>query len=431
MRNFFASIGTFIVLCVAMVARGEQNWPQFRGPTGQGLSDAKSLPVSWSETENVKWKTPIHGKAWSSPVIWGNRIWLTSATADGHELYVLCVDKTSGKILLDEKLFDVPNPQYCIPFNSYASPTPVVEEGRVYVSFGAPGIACLDSDNGKPIWTRRDFVCNHFRGAGSSVFIWNDLMFLPFDGSDYQYIVALNKKTGETVWKTNRSIDFKDIQPNGHPLGEGDLRKAFSTARIADFGQGPVLLSEGSKCMYGYDPMTGKEIFRFENRSAHSGSITPLIGRGLIFYTTGHGNPAELWALRPGGHGVLDDSQIAWKFRKAVPTRPSPVLVDDLIYMVNDTGVVNCIEADTGKDVWHDRIEGNFSAAPIYANGRIYFFSEDGPATVIAAGRQFKVLATNHLDAGAMASPAVSEDALFVRTRKSLYRIESNATAAR
>jgi outer membrane protein assembly factor BamB len=280
------------------------------------------------------------------------------------------------------------------------------------------------------LWQRRDFVCNHFRAAGSSLFLWNGMLFLPFDGSDYQYIVALDKKTGNTIWKTNRSIDFKDIQPNGKPLADGDMRKAFSTARIADFGNGPVLLSEGSKCLYAYDPMTGKELWRSEYRNSHSGSATPLIGKDLIYYCTGHGQP-ELWAIRPGGHGVIDESQIAWKVKKAVPTRASPILVDGLIYMVNDSGVVNCLDAKTGKDLWHARIDGTYSAAPIYANGRIYFFNETGKATVIAAGREFKVLAENQLADGFMATAAVSGDALFLRTKSALYRIENAATPLR
>jgi outer membrane protein assembly factor BamB len=422
-------IAALVVFCLGLVGLGEENWPQFRGPTGQGISDGKHVPMKWSPTQNVRWRTSIHGKAWSSPVIWGDRVWLTSATEDGRELFVVCVDKNSGKILIDQKLFDVEHPQYCIPFNSYASPTPAVEAGRVYVTFGSPGTACLDPATGKVIWQRRDFVCNHFRGAGASICLWKDLLFLPFDGSDHQYIVALDKHNGQTVWKTDRSIDFKDIQPNGHPIGEGDMRKAFSTPRVADFGQGPILISGGSKCLYAYEPTTGKEIWRMEYRKGHSMSVTPLIGKDMIYFGTGHGSPPELWALRPGGHGVLDDSQVAWKVKRAVPTRASPLLLDGLIYMVNDSGVVNCIDAVTGADVWHARIDGTFSAAPIAVAGRIYFFSEDGPTTVLAAGREFRILATNHLDAGCMATAAVSDDALFVRTRTSLYRIQEDATA--
>ncbi|HEX4796246.1 MAG TPA: PQQ-binding-like beta-propeller repeat protein [Humisphaera sp.] len=424
--SFIWQLPLCLLLCVA--AQAAENWPQFRGPSGQGISDAMNLPLKWSATENVKWTTPIHGKAWSSPVIWKDQIWLTTATEDGHELSVIKVDKNSGKILLDKKLFDIANPQYCHPFNSYASPTPLVEEGRVYVTFGSPGTACLDMATGNVIWERRDFVCNHFRGAGASIYVWNDMLFLPFDGSDFQFVAAMDKNTGKTIWKTPRSIDFQDLT-NGKPLNDGDMRKAFSTPRIADFGQGPFLISEGSKCIYAYDPMTGKELWRIEYRAAHSGSATPLIGKDRIYYCTGHQQP-EIWAVKPGGHGVLNDSMIDWKSKKAVPTRSSPILVDDLIYFVADNGVVSCIQASDGKDVWRGRIDGTYSVAPIYANGRLYFFNESGKATVLASGRQLKILAENQLGDGFMGGPAVSGDALYLRSKSALYRIEAKQPLA-
>src|SRR5207249_6217513 len=208
------------------------NWPQFRGPTGDGRSDAKGLPVTFGENDHVKWKTPIHGKGWSCPVIWGSQVWMTTATEDGKELSVVCVDKESGKILHDKILFRVAEPQFCHKFNSYASPTPVIEDGRVYVTFGSPGTACLDTRDAKVLWERRDFVCNHFRGAGSSPIVWNDLLIHHFDGSDHQFIVALDKKTGKTVWEVKRSVDYKDLDPSGHPQAEGDWRKGFATPHV-------------------------------------------------------------------------------------------------------------------------------------------------------------------------------------------------------
>src|SRR3954463_13503270 len=278
MNRFFFAAG--IVLALVWGAQAGQNWPQFRGPDGDGLSDAKDLPLTWTEEKNVKWKTPIHGKAWSSPVIWGSQVWLTTATADGKELSVLCVDRESGKILRDQKLFDVEKPQFCIPFNSYASPTPVIEEGRIYVTFGSPGTACLDTKTGKVLWQRTDLICNHYRGAGSSPIRWGNLLIMNFDGSDLQYIIALDTETGKTVWKTNRSVDYKDLDDKGNVKMEGDMRKAFATPQVATIAGKPVLFSSGAKAHYAYEPATGKEIWRFEEPAQHSASTRPVIENG-------------------------------------------------------------------------------------------------------------------------------------------------------
>ena len=400
-------------------------WPQFRGPTGDGVSDATGLPVEWGEDENVTWKTAIHGKAWSSPVVHGKQVWLTTATPDGRQLSVICVDKDSGKVVHDLKLFDVEKPQYAHPFNSYASPTPAIEGDRVYVSFGSPGIACLDANTGKVIWERRDFVCDHWRGAGSSPLVFNDLVILNFDGADFQYIAALDKKTGETRWKTPRSIDYKDLGPDGKPEAGGDWRKAFSTCRIATHTGEPLVISLGSKAVYAYAPSTGAEVWRLEDREAHSGSSTPVIGEEFIYATTGLGKQ-DLRAIKPGGTGVLPESQVAWKVTKNVPGKPSPVLVDGRLYMNNDGGLASCVDAKTGTEIWGGgRLKGNYSASPVYADGKVYFFNEDGLATVIKAGTdKFEVLAENELDEGFMASPAVVDNALFLRTKTHLYRIE-------
>lgn len=413
-------------ILTSLLVRAEENWPQFRGPTGQGVSNATALPVTWSETENVKWKTAIHGKAWSSPVVLGDQLWITTATEDGTDLFAIAVDRATGKIIHDLKLFHVDTPQYADKFNSYGSPTPVIEEGRVYVSFGSPGIACLDTKTGKVLWERRDFVCNHFRGAGSSPVLWRDLLILHFDGSDNQFVVALDKQDGHTVWKTDRSVDFKDLTAEGKPVRDGDLRKAFSTPVIVTHDGQPLLISAGSNATYCYDPATGKEIWRVEDRRYHSGSVTPVAGHGMIYTATGLAK-GELWAVKLGGRGVVTDTHVAWKVVPNVPNRPSPVLVGDLLFMVHqDTGVVTCVDAKTGEVVWRERLpgRGNHSASPVYAEGRLYFFNENGDCPVIEAGRQFKVLAENKIEGGTMASPAIAGKALFVRSRTHLYRLE-------
>jgi outer membrane protein assembly factor BamB len=407
-------------------ARGDENWPQFRGPTGQGVSDSKDLPTTWSPTQNVKWKTPIHGKAWSSPVIWGNRVWVTTATEDGRDLFVLCIDKETGKITQDVKLFEDPSPNPVFKnYNSYASPTPVVEKDRIYVTFGAAGTACLDTsgEEVKPIWQRRDLKINHFRGAGSSPLIYNDLLIQDYDGSDAQFVVALNKETGKTVWRTNRSVDYKDLGPDGKPKGEGDFRKGFSTCRIATLNGKPAVISVGSKATYAYEPETGREIWRLEHPDWHSAGATPVIGDGLIYICPGFGRGAIL-AVRPDGQGVLGQDHIAFKITKNAPDKQSPLLVDGLLYFIDATGFGSCVDAKTGAEVWRQRIAPNFSAAPLYGDGKVYFFADDGTTTVVAAGRMFKKLGANKLDSAFKASPAVSGKALYLRTLTAVYRIE-------
>lgn len=425
MRSRALALG-FALLILSPLVGAEADWPEFRGPAGQGISTATGLPVSWGETGNVKWKTAIHGKAWSSPVVLGNQIWLTTATEDGRELFAVAIERESGKVLHDLRLFTVAEPQYADKFNSYGSPTPVVEDGRVYVTFGSPGTACLDAKTGKTLWERRDLECNHWRGAGSSPTLWRDLLILHFDGADQQYVVALDKATGKTVWQTKRSIDFQDLTPEGKPVRDGDFRKAFSSPLVVEHEGVPLLISVGSQATYCYEPATGKELWRVEDRKYHSGTVRPVVGHGMVYTATGLPK-GELWAVRLGGRGVITDTHVAWKVATSVPNRPSPVLAGDLLFMVHqDTGVVTCLDAKTGATVWRERLpgRGNHSASPVWAEGRLYFFNENGDCPVIEAGRQFKVLAENKLDGGVMASAAVAGKAIFVRTKTHLYRIE-------
>jgi outer membrane protein assembly factor BamB len=401
-----------------------ENWPQFRGPNGDGTSDAKGLPVELGEDKNVKWKTPTHGKAWSSPVIWGKQVWVTTATENGKELGLMCFDKDTGKVVHDVKLFDVAEPQFCHKFNSYGSPTPVIEEGRIYVSFGSPGIAAVDTKTAKTIWQRRDFVCNHFRGAGSSPIAWENLLILPFDGSDKQYIVALDKQTGKTVWEVPRSIDFKDLQADGKPEADGDWRKGFATAHVVQLDGKPVLLSSGAKAHYAYEPATGKELFRFEERGAHSAASRPVVGHGMWFITPGFG-AKQVISLKLGGAGTLDEKSVAWREKKGAPNKPSVVLEGDYLYMVDDTGIASCVEAKTGALKWRERIGGDYSASPVLADGKLYFCSENGTVTVLAATPEFKKLGDGKFADGFMASPAISGKGLYLRSKSALYRVEA------
>jgi len=410
-----------LLLSSAVPTAADDPWPQFLGPAGNGSCRQADLPLKWSETKNVCWKTAIHGRGHSSPVVWGKQVWLTTATDDGKQLFAVCVDRESGRIVHDVRVFEVEKPEPIAELNTYASPTPVVEAGRLYVHFGCYGTACLDTASGKTLWSRRDLRCNHFRGPGSSAFVYKHLLVLTFDGFDVQYLTALDTRTGETVWKTDRSTDYGNA--------DGDNRKAFSTPIVIDAG-GPQLFSCGAFAAEAYEPETGRELWKVAYPPGFSNVSRPLFDRGLVFLDTGFGRP-EIWAVRPDGRGDITKSHVVWKSKaKNLPMKPSCVLADGLIFCASDNGFATCLDTKDGKTVWQERIHGFFSASPLSAPGRIYFFDQDGKTTVIAAQRHFKVLAANQLDDGFMASPAVTGKALILRTKTHLYRIERPALGA-
>ena len=421
------------LVSAASLLAADKNWPEFRGPRGDGVSTATRLPLNWSEHRNVAWKTAIHDKGWSSPVIHGDQVWVTTATDDGGRLYAVCLDRASGRVIHDVLVFEAEQPALWKRYNSYASPTPAIEKGRLYVSFGEAGTACLDTRTGKKFWERRDLKCNHFRGAGSSPILHGGVLYLNFDGSDRQFIVALDAKTGATRWQQNRSIDYKDLGPDGKPEADGDLRKAFATCALTTVDGIPHLVSQGAKAVYGLDARDGHELWRVEERTSHSAGTRPVIGHGLVFVPSGWSQGQTL-AIRPGGRGsVLDANaestltqgvQLAWKSKRGTPKKPSLTLVGDLLFGVEDGGVANCWEAVSGKLVWSERLGGNYSASPLATRDRLYCFSESGNAVVIAADRTFRRLADNPLDTGCMASPAAAGEALWVRTQTHLYRLE-------
>lgn len=422
---------TLFVATVAVAADTPSiAWPEFRGPTGNGIvappGVTVGLPLKWSETENVRWKTEIPLKGWSTPVVMDGQVWLTTATPEGNDFYAICVDAETGKILFNEKLFhsDTPEP-LGNEVNSYASPTPAIEPGRVYIHFGSYGTACLDTKTFKVIWQRQDMPCRHFRGPGSSLIIFENLLVLTFDGADQQYLTALDKTTGKTVWKTDRTTAWKDLDENGKPQREGDFRKAFSTPLIIEANGKYQMVTVGSAAAYSYDPRTGREIWKTHNET-HTPSVRPVYADGLAFITTSRNTPG-LWAVRVDGEGDVTDTHVVWKLEgNGAPEEPSPLLLDGLIYLVSNDGMGTCLEAATGTEVWKQRIGGNYQASPIYADGNIYFFSTQGKGTIIKAGRTYEAVATNKLETGFMASPAVAGKALFLRSKTHLYRIEGN-----
>lgn len=403
-------------LLFVSVASAADNWPSFRGPTQMGHANGAGLPVTWSETQNVKWKTGIPGEGWSSPVIWGNQVWMTTATDNAKSLRAICVNKETGDIIHDVEVFAPPVPEPKNNFNSHASPTPVIEEGRVYVSFGNYGNACLDTATGKPIWKTQELKLDHKEGPGSSPILYKNLFILDCDGIDVQYIAALDKQTGRIVWKVKRSYDLARLH--------FETRKAYCTPIIIQIDGQDWLISVGAKRIYCYDPADGRELW-YCDHPGFSVAPRPVFGHGMIYIATGY-MKAELFAVKvANAKGDVSKTHVAWKSTQNVPLKPSVLLIGDELYTVNDAGIGRCYDAKTGEVLWQKRLTQATSAAPLYAGGHIYVFNERGESIVFKPGRaEPPIVATNTLQAGCLASPAVSGNAMFVRTRTHLYRIE-------
>jgi outer membrane protein assembly factor BamB len=381
-----------------------QDWPEFRGPGGQGHSAERGLPVTWSETKNVRWKVALPGKGWSSPAIQGERIWLTAATEEGKSLRVLCVDSKTGALLHNLELFRLKSAGALNAKNSLASPTPVLEGDKVYVHFGAHGTACLTSA-GEVVWKTRLAYDNGQHGPGGSPVLYDDLLLVSCDGLDVQYVVALDKLTGKTRWRKYRQ---------GY--------QAYTTPLVVRLPGGDQVISPGAFRAIAYEPRTGKELWQVRYGEGFSNVPRPVYGNGLVYICSGF-QEASLLAVRVDGRGDVTKSHLVWSLNRGIPRTPSPLLVGEELYFVSDNGIASCVDAKTGTEHWRARLGGEYSASPLFADGRIYFLSEAGEAVVLAPGREFKELARNQLEGPTLASLAVAQGSIFVRSQTHLYRL--------
>lgn len=421
------------------------SWPQWRGPGGQGHANAaKDLAVEFGDKEgsrnNVVWKAELPGRGWSTPVLAGDEIWMTTAietplseeekkarkagnTGDQAlnisgpiSMRAICVDRVTGKILANIELLTEPKPDPIHALNSYASPSPILENGKLYCCFGTNGLACVDTEKRKIAWTTREHRLQHENGPGSTPVLWNELLIFHCDGSDVQYITALDKHSGRTVWKTARSGEL-----NANP----QLKKAYGTPLVLQLDGRPLVVSPGADWLYGYDPATGAEQWK-ASYGVLGFSIVPcpVEGNGMLFMSTSF-MQAEILAWKLGDGRTAPE--LAWRFKKQAPQMPSPLLVGDELYIVNDRGVATCLDAKTGEVHWSERLGGNFCSSPLLADGRIYVGNREGQMFVFAPGKKYSPLAVNQLDGAIMASPLAVGSGLYVRTDKALYRIEKGA----
>jgi outer membrane protein assembly factor BamB len=401
------ALGLLFLWQPAVLAAQTAGWPEFRGPTGQGHSTERDVPLEWSESRNVLWKTPVQGRGWSSPVVERDRVWLTTAFSGrgGTSLRAVAFDVETGRELLNVEVFQLRNSDLLNFKNSHASPTPIVEGDRVYVHFGAAGTAALTT-SGEIVWkTRLPYQSQH--GNGGSPVLYKDLLIVSCDGSDEAYVIALDKATGKTRWKRNRRFPFD---------------QAYSTPLVIRVGERDQVVSVGAYRAAAYDPATGEEIWRVSYEDGFSNVPRPVYGHGLVYIATGFQEPSLL-AVRADGKGDVTKTHVAWRTRRGAPYTPSPLLVGSELYFINDLGIASCLDAVTGTLHWQQRVGGNHSASPVFAGGRIYFLSEEGIATVIAPGKTFQKLATNQLDGVAFASLAVVDKSILLRTASHLYRL--------
>lgn len=396
----------FLLVALSVVAIDAQSWPQFRGPGGQGHADAARLPTTWSETANVRWKVPVPGLGWSSPVIQDGRIWLTTATEDDEvSLRLLGFDEESGRSLVDVEVLRVSRPGDINPKNSWASPTPIVEGDRVYVHFGAEGTAALDT-SGKVIW-KKSFPYASQHGAGGSPVLHDGLLIFSVDGSDTAFVIALDAASGRVKWKRERRAPFD---------------QAYSTPLVIDTEAGKQVVSIGAFRAAAYEPATGREIWRVTYGDGFSNVPRPVYAHGLVFIATGFQQPALL-AVRPDGSGDVTETHVAWRLQRGAPLTPSPVAVEDALYVVNDGGILSCVDARSGAVRWQQRLGGTYSASPLMAAGHLYFSSEQGVTTVIRPGPSYQAVARNAIDGGLLASLAVAGESIIMRSDSSLYRV--------
>ena len=412
------AIFTILTTFIALHCYGNDKpayWNQFRGPNGDGDAKSANLPLKFSEKQNLTWKTPVPGKAWSSPVVMDEKVWLTNAEPDGFKMWALQIDWNTGNLLKKILVFENEEPQYCHPMNSYGTPTPVIYDGRVFVHFGTHGTAALDAQSGQVLWKRRDFNCDHFRGAAASPIAFNDSLIVHFDGHDLQYIVCLDQKSGKTRWKKEREYDFK--------TDNGDRKKAYCTPSVITHNGRQELISPGAVATESRNPKTG-ELYWTVRTGGMNASSRPIYRHGHVYVFCGMGSMS---AIRPGGSGDVDKTHVTWTRRKVVPKKSSPLLLGNYLYMVSDEGVASCNNPKTGEVHWAERlgVKGQCASSPIHANGKIYSFSSDGDCVIFKPDPSgLQIVSRNKLPDGCMASPAVVGDSLLVRTKQNLYRFD-------
>lgn len=421
-NKIFSAVVILHILLLMSSRSNAQQWTHFRGSNMDGHAQVDIAPVHWSDSTNIVWKVQVNGLGWSSPVVFENQVWLTSAAKDGKEFYTLCYDLESGKLMDEKTIFTSEDPQRIHSTNSYATPTPCIEDGFVYVHYGTFGTACINTKNFKVVWKREDLKCEHMQGPASSPILYKNMLIVHLEGTEDPYVVALNKNTGETIWKTVRPAEIYDTL-------EPVFRKSYQTPIVINVDGKEMLISNSSYLCFAHDVNTGEVIWTIKYGDDSTVS-QPLFWNGLVFVNSGwiflDNKPyfTRQFAVDPTGEGDVTKTHIKWMYEDEVPQIPTPVIVNGKMYMVHDRGMVTCLDAMTGSPVWKHKLKGNFNSSPIYAAGKIYFINVKGVCTIIKPADSFQQIAENDIDETVKATPVFVQDKMLLRTDKNLYLIK-------
>ncbi len=388
------------------------SWPEFRGPSADGHAPEATPPTTWSATERIRWKVPVPGKAWSSPVVADGSVYVTTAAVEGDDLSLrtLAFRLDDGTELWNREVFR--KGQGAIhQKNSHASPTPIHAEGRLYVHFGHDGTAALDAADGSILWTQTGLPYLPVHGNGGSPALHGGKLIFACDGQSDPFVVALNAADGSVAWKTPRNVAVKNTF-------------SFSTPLIIEVADKAQAVIPGSGAVVAYDPSDGREIWRFRYGEGFSVVPRPLFRDGIVYVCSGFGR-ASLFAVRADGTDDVTDTHLVWKDDKTVPKESSPILVGDRIFFNDDKGILSCLDAATGEEFYRERLDGRggYSASPVYAGGHLYFHNGDGVTTVVRPDQVFHKVAENQLGEYGLSSFAVVPDGFVVRTEGHLLRI--------
>lgn len=425
--KFFRGLLPFSVLITILLIDSvpsfaqQSDWTHFRGSHLNGISSDTLVPTVWNDTTNVVWKTDIRGRGWSSPVVYGNQVWVTTASADGKEMWGICLDFKSGKQLFDIPLFKQDSIYAKHAVNTYATPTPCIEQGFVYLNFGSTGTACVSTENGQIVWKREDLKCDHMQGTGSSPMIYKDLLILHYEGTDHQFIVALNKRSGETVWQAYRPSEYYERLA---PVG----KKAYVTPIVINVGGKELMISNGAAVCIAYEVETGKEVWRVV-QGEDSTIAMPIYEDGIVYFYTSFVSPpggekyAELLAVDPKGSGDITNSNVIWRAKTPILQLLTPVIKEGVIYTVDSRNNLIVIDAKNGSTIYTKKLKNRYNASPVFAGGKVYFTSVKGEALVLKAGRTLDIVAENKLPGELYATPAIVRNSILIRNESSLYRI--------